>query len=100
MPRAHVLLFPSSLLLSCAPAALDSGVATLSAVEPVPAEASASWLEGVRLRIAAHARSIVPEGEGFTAALPANSAVARFTEMGLVLGELDAGYPLRLRFSS
>ncbi len=96
------LFVPGSLLLSlsCAPAALDSADSASPETASVPVGASPGWLEAVKARIAASARSIVPEGEGFTAALPAHSADARFTAMGLVLGGLDAAQPLHLRFSS
>ena len=99
MPRAPLLL-PTSLLLSCAPAALDTGAAAPPAAEALPAGASGSWPEAVKLRIAASARAIVPGGEGFAADLPAHSAVARFTDEGLVLGDPEAEQPVRLRFSS
>ena len=102
MPRALLLLpasiLPASLLLSCAPAALDT--AAPPTAEVLPAGASPSWLEAVKRRIAASARAILPEGEGFAAELPAHSAVARFTDEGLVLGEPNAEQPLQLRFSS
>jgi hypothetical protein len=104
MPRTHLLL-PASLLLSCAPAGLDSGAAAPAAApeapsEALPAGAPAGWLETVQARIAADARSIVPENGAFVAALPAHRAVARFTDGGLVIGELDAAEPLELRFTS
>ena len=104
MPRPHLLL-PASLLLSCAPAELDSGAAVLATApeapsEALPAGASPSWLETVQARIAASARSIVPENGGFVAGLPGHRAVARFTDDGLVLGELDAAEPLALRFTA
>ncbi len=41
MSRAHVLL-PASLLLACAPAALESGGLALTAAKTLPAEASAA----------------------------------------------------------
>jgi hypothetical protein len=88
MRRAQLRL-PAA-LLSCAPAAEDSGAAA-----PPPA-----WLETVQARISAHARSIVPEGQGFAAALPGHPAVARFTDEGLILGEPGAGHPLELRFAA
>ena len=99
MPRICLLL-STGLLLSCALAPLDTGDVVAPGAALLPAEASVSWLEAVQARIAASARSIVPEGETFTAALPAHSAVARFTAEGLVLGELNAEQPLHLRFST
>jgi hypothetical protein len=88
MRRAHLLL-PAA-LLSCAPAAEDSGAAA-----PPP-----GWLETVEARISAHARAIVPEGPGYAAALPGHPAVARFTGEGLILGEPGAAHPLELRFTA
>jgi MYXO-CTERM domain-containing protein len=100
MPR-HSLLLPASLLLSCAPAELDSGAAAPAAApEAPPAGASPTWLQTAKTRIAASARSIVPENGAFVAALPAHRAVARFTDEGLVLGEPTAVEPLELRFTS
>ena len=100
MPRAHLLL-PASLLLSCAPAELDTGAAApgAPAVAP-PAGASPTWLETAKTRIAASARSIVFEDGAFVAAVPAHRAVARFTDEGLVLGEQHAEEPLELRFTA
>jgi hypothetical protein len=100
MPRTS-LLVPTSLLLSCAPAGLDSGAAAPpDAPEALPAGASPGWLETAKTRIAASARSIVPENGTFVAALPGHRAIARFTDEGLALGELDAAAPLELRFTS
>ncbi len=95
------LLLPASLLLSCAPAGLDTGAAAPEVPSvALPAGASPTWLETAKTRIAASARSIVPENGALVAALPAHRAVARFTDEGLVLGELDAAAPLELRFTS
>jgi hypothetical protein len=100
MPRTSLLL-PASLLLSCAPAGLDTGPAAPEAPsEVLPAGASPTWLETAKTRIAASARSIVPENGAFVAALPAHRAVARFTDEGLVLGEPTAVEPLELRFTA
>jgi hypothetical protein len=99
MPRAHLLL-STSVLLSCAAGSADTGAAAPPEAAVLPTGAASGWLEAVRLRIAASARAIVPQGGAFAAALPAHSAVARFTDEGLVLGEQGAEEPLAFRFSA
>ena len=105
MPRTALLLLPSSLLLSCAPSAVDSGAAERPAVEAKAPEASAPEAGGrvdAEARMAAHAQPILADGDtdGFAFAVPGAAAVALFTADGVSLGGPDARDPLVLQFSS
>ena len=93
MVRARLLL-PLGLLWSCGPAPRDSAIPT------PPKGPPAAWFEAVRPGIAAHARAIVPHGEGFTAPLPGHVADARFDEHGMALQTSASDRALALRFRS
>jgi hypothetical protein len=91
-----------SFLMSCGSiqggAHSDSAEPAESGPFSTPATTSAPWLTAVRERIAGSARAIVPETEGFVAAMPGHAAIARFSSQGLTLGETAQDTPLRLRF--
>ncbi|MBL8615034.1 MAG: FG-GAP repeat protein [Deltaproteobacteria bacterium] len=103
--RSLCALLPLSVLAACAPAEKGAAPADLvdtgaPAAAAQPTIGGPGWLATVQSSIAANARVITPATGGFQSALPGHEAVAHFTDEGLILGEVGADEPMRLRFAS